>query len=64
MEPDTEAGLWATELESLLRRVGQRVARIEPRRRMQAYVPVYGVAVLNLARHSNVPRTTCHSPRP
>ncbi|MEV6947484.1 hypothetical protein AB0N07_37135 [Streptomyces sp. NPDC051172] len=38
MEPDSEAGLWATELESLLMRVGLRFGRIEPRRRMQDYV--------------------------
>jgi hypothetical protein len=35
LEPDIEAGLWATELESLLLRVGQRFGRIEPRRRIQ-----------------------------
>lgn len=38
MEPDIEAALWTTELESLLLRVGQRFGRIEPRRRMQDYV--------------------------
>jgi SRSO17 transposase len=38
MEPDIEVGLWASELESLLLRVGQRFGRIEPRRRMQDYV--------------------------
>ena len=38
MELDSEAGLWATELDSLLLRVGQRFGRVEPRRRMQDYV--------------------------
>lgn len=37
MESDIEAGLWATELESLLLRMGQRFSRIVPRRRMQDY---------------------------
>ncbi|MEU1180826.1 IS701 family transposase [Streptomyces sp. NPDC005820] len=38
METEAEAGLWATELESLLQRVGRRFGRVEPRRRMRDYV--------------------------
>ncbi|MFD8396213.1 hypothetical protein ACFV2N_45265 [Streptomyces sp. NPDC059680] len=38
METDVEAGLWASELESLLLRVGKRFGRVEPRQRMRDYV--------------------------
>ncbi|MGY3677801.1 hypothetical protein ACVWXU_001424 [Streptomyces sp. TE33382] len=38
MESDAEVGLWDSELESLLLRVGERFGRVEPRRRMRDYV--------------------------
>jgi len=37
METDAESGVWAAELESLLLGMGERFARVEPRRRMRDY---------------------------
>lgn len=56
MESDVEAGLWASELESLLLRVGKRFGRVEPRQRMRDYVrgllgPVGRKNIWQLAEH-------------
>ncbi|MFJ9030438.1 hypothetical protein ACIRQP_18305 [Streptomyces sp. NPDC102274] len=52
METDVEAGLWATEPESLLLRLRKRFGRAEPRQGMRDYVrgPLHPVGRKNSRR--------------